>query len=309
MVYIPPFHLRRLDGEQHLVFVRPKGISLPRLEQNQSLAALASDGRVALGIIFTGGPAMPPRAVDMGPDRPLLYRPPPVASPSRVFQQTHSVADLRTMAEISGGLLAAYRYGSEAVDRIDRATRFHYLLAYDSSDPTLDGRFRDIEVRVNRRGATVLHRRGYFAMEQLVPMNRREFVTTTRIAAAGAYERDIKDIVVDVRQTTVEGRGDARQLVVELHVRAPTMRLAEKDDPMVGAVDLALFVADGRQRQVGELRQTMDVRLRPESVERFLADGTTFTTRVPVSGEAFYLKVIAYDCGSDLVGTATRKLR
>jgi VWFA-related protein len=302
-------YLRRLEGEKHLVFITPTGVSLPRLEHNQSLAALASDGRIALSIIFTGGPAMPPRAVDMGPDRALGYRPPPVASPSRVFQQTFAVADLRTMTEITGGQMSAYQYGSQAVDRIDRATRFHYLLGYDSSNATLDGRFRDISIRVNRRGATVLHRRGYFATERLVPMNRREFVTATRIAAAGAYARDIEDIVLDVKTTAVEGRDSARQLVVELQVRAPKMRLAEQDGRRVGSIELALFVADGRQRPIGELRQTIDVRLRPESVERFLTEGTTFTTRVPIDGEAFYLKVIAYDYGSDLVGTATRKLR
>lgn len=302
-------YLRRLEGEKHLVFVTPKGVSLPRLEHNQSLAALAADGRIALSVIFTGGPAMAPRPLDMGPARPFGVRQAPVASASRAFQQTFAVADLRTMTEITGGQLSAYKYGSEAVDRIDRATRFHYLLAYDSTDPKLDGGFRDVSVRVNRRGAIVLHRRGYFASERLVPMNRREFLTATRIAAAGSYEQDIRDIVVDIKNADVEGRGDGRQLVVELQVRAPKMRLIEQDGRHTGAIDLALFVADGRQRQVGELRQTIDVRLRPESVDRFLADGTTFTTRVPVSGEVFYLKVIAYDYGADLVGSVTKKLR
>ena len=32
------------------------------------------------------------------------------------------------MAEMRGGQLAAYQYGWEAVDRIDRTMRFHYLL-------------------------------------------------------------------------------------------------------------------------------------------------------------------------------------
>lgn len=303
-------YLRQLEGEKHLVFVTPKGISLPRMEQNQSLVAAAADGRVAVSIIFTGGPADAPRPMDLGPDRPMgTQQRAPFASPSRAFQQTFAISDLREMAEITGGQLSVYRDGSQAVDRIDRATRFHYLLGYDSSNATLDGRFRDITIRVNRRGATVLHRRGYFASERLLPMNRREFVTATRIAEAGAFERDIDDIVVDVTKTTEEGRGAARHLVVELTVRAPKMRLAEQGDRRVGAIELALFAADGRERGVGTLRQTIDLRLRPESVARFLADGTTLTARVPLNGEALYLKVIAYDYGSDLVGTATKTLR
>lgn len=303
-------YLRQLEGEKHLVFVTPTGISLPRMEQDQSLAAVAADGRVAVSIIFTGGPAVAPRPTDLGPDRPMgSQQQAPVASASRAFQQTFAIADLREMTEITGGQLSVYRDGSEVVDRIDRATRFHYLLGYDSSNAALDGRFRDITIRVNRRGATVLHRRGYFASERFVPMNRREFMTATRIAEAGAFERDIDDIVVDVTKTTEEGRGAARHLVVELTVRAPKMRLAEQGDRRVGAIELALFVADGRQRGVGRLRQTIDVRLRPESVARFLAEGTTLTAHMPLDGEALYLKVIAYDYGSDLVGTATRTLR
>jgi VWFA-related protein len=302
-------YLRRVEGEKHLVFVTPKGISLPRLEQNQSLAALASDGRIALSIIFTGGPAMPPRTVDMGPERPLGYRPPPVASPSRVFQQTQSVTDLRTMADITGGQLVAYRYGVDAIDRIDRTTRSHYLLGYDSSNPALDGRFRDVVVRVNRRGATVLHRRGYFATAQLVPMDRRAFMTATRISAAASYDREVEDIRVSVKRTGVQGTREARELELEIEIRAPRMRFVEQDGRQVAALELAVFVADGRQRSVGELRQTIDLRLRPESVERFLAEGTTVTSRVKLTGEPFFAKVIAYDYGSDLVGTATRKLR
>ena len=304
-------YLRQLEGEKHLVFVTPRGISLPRMEQNQSLVAAAADGRVAVSIIFTGGPAVAPRPVDLGPDRVIgsSNMPAPFASASRAFQQTFAISDLREMTEITGGQLSVYRDGSEAVDRIDRATRFHYLLGYDSTNATLDGRFRDITIRVNRRGATVLHRRGYFASERLIPPDRRAFMTATRVAEAGAFEHDIDDIVVDIKKTTVEGRGDARQLVVELQVRAPNLRLAEQGDRRVGAIELAVFVADGRQRGVGQLRQTIDVRLRPESVERFLAEGTTLTTRVPFDGEALFLKVIAYDYGSDLVGTATRTLR
>jgi len=303
-------YLRQLGGEKHLVFVTPTGISLPRMEQNQSLAAVAADGRVALSIIFTGGPAVAPRPVDMGPSRAMgIQMQAPFASASRAFRQTFTIADLREMTEITGGQLSVYQNGSEAVDRIDRATRFNYLLGYTSSNATLDGRFRDISIRVNRRGATVLHRRGYFASERLLPMNRREFMTATRIAEAGAYERDLEDIVVNVKRTAVEGRGDSRHLVVELQIRAPKIRLTEQDDRRVGAIELALFVADGRQRGIGHLRQTIDVRLRPESVERFLADGTTLTTHVPFDGEALYLKVIAYDYGADLVGTATRVLR
>lgn len=303
-------YLRHLEGEKHLVFVTPRGISLPRMEQHQSLAAVAADGRIALNIIYTGGPAVAPRPIDLGPDRAYgAQMQAPFASPSRAFQQTFLVSDLREMTQLTGGQLAVYQDGAVAMDRIDRATAFQYLLGYHPSDATRDGRFRKIEIRVNRRGATVLYRRGYFASDRLVPTDRRQFVTATRIAEAAAADRDLTGIIVKVKKTAVEGRGDGRHLVVDLHVRAPRMHLVEQDGRRIGTINLELFVADGRQQSVGTLRQAIDLRLQPESVERFLAEGISYTSRVPINGADVYLKVVAYDYGADLVGTATRTLR
>jgi VWFA-related protein len=277
-------YLRRLEGEKHLVFVTSKGISLPRLEQNERLAAVAANGRIALHMIYTAGPSMG-------------------------FSQTFAVRDLRTMTEMTGGQMAAFRTGLRALDRIDQTTRFHYLLGYDSTDARLDGKFRNVRVRVKRQGATVLHRQGYFASAQLVPMDRRAFLTATRMAAAGASDRDVTDIAVTVRESRVEGTGADRRLVVQLHVHAPRMRLAEEGGRHVGALNVAVHVADSRRRPIGELHQTIDLRLAPETVDRFLADGTPFTSRVPVTGQPVYLRVVVYDYATDMLGTATAKLK
>ena len=50
-------YLRYLDGEKHLVFLTPNGLFLPRLENSNSIAALANDARVSIDIIHTYGMA------------------------------------------------------------------------------------------------------------------------------------------------------------------------------------------------------------------------------------------------------------
>src|SRR5687768_10690007 len=50
-------YLRYLDGEKHLVFLTPEGLFLPRLENSNSIAALANDARVSVDILHTGGMA------------------------------------------------------------------------------------------------------------------------------------------------------------------------------------------------------------------------------------------------------------
>jgi hypothetical protein len=140
-------------------------------------------------------------------------------------------------------------------------------------------------------------------------MDRRAFLTATRMEAAGASDREVTDIAVTVRDSRVEGTGADRRLVLQLHVHAPRMRFAEDDGRRVGALNVAVHIGDSRQRPIGVLHQTIDLRLAPESVERFLADGTAFTSRVPVTGDPVYLRIVVYDYAADMLGTATMKLR
>jgi VWFA-related protein len=71
---------------------------------------------------------------------------------------------LRAAAETTGG--RAYLNTNEFKSRIDQLfleTGTFYLLGYTPQDRTNDGRFRRLQVRVNRRGVTVNTRTGYYA--------------------------------------------------------------------------------------------------------------------------------------------------
>jgi VWFA-related protein len=73
---------------------------------------------------------------------------------------------LRTVAEQSGG--RAFVNSNEFVGRVDQVfteTGSFYLLGYQSTSPSADGRLRRIEVKVNRPGVEVRARRGYYAAE------------------------------------------------------------------------------------------------------------------------------------------------
>jgi hypothetical protein len=53
-------------------------------------------------------------------------------------------------------------------------------------------------VRVNRPGAKVSSRHGYYARDTLKPYNREEFLAYSRIAAVGGYESEIADLPMEV---------------------------------------------------------------------------------------------------------------
>jgi hypothetical protein len=73
-------------------------------------------------------------------------------------------AGLSKLAEDTGGFLVrdTNDIGS-AFRRIDEDMRFHYLLTYAPKNDALDGKFREVDVRVKRKGVAVFARKGYRA--------------------------------------------------------------------------------------------------------------------------------------------------
>ena len=65
-MYLGVEYLRHLDGEKHLVFVSEAGLQLPRVEDDRDLAAAATDARVVIDYIHTGGVGQPVGARGVG---------------------------------------------------------------------------------------------------------------------------------------------------------------------------------------------------------------------------------------------------
>jgi len=84
---------------------------------------------------------------------------------------------LGELAQSTGGLMFentnSLRQGFE---RIDTDMRNYYLVGYTPSNPTYDGKFRNIEVKVKRSGVTLASRKGYFAVRDTggAPVNTWE---------------------------------------------------------------------------------------------------------------------------------------
>jgi hypothetical protein len=89
--------------------------------------------------------------------------------------------------------------GPRFMDQLDRASRFQYLLGYSPANPELDGKFRNIQVRVNRRDVRVFHRQGYFARRASVGLTPALILglRLTGTLEASAVPRTIKVVVYD----------------------------------------------------------------------------------------------------------------
>jgi VWFA-related protein len=304
-------YMRHVDGEKQLVLMTPRGVSLPRKEDNDRLAVAAADARVALNMIYTGGTAgaPPPRFVMATGDRPGAIVMEPVPTFAQNFRQATMAADQRAMAAMTGGQASAFRYVEPALDRIDTATRFQYILGYYPSNPAWDGRFRNVAVRVARRGATVLVRRGYFATEPSAPLDRRAMLAQARIASAAFEPRDLAEVRVTLDPAQVTRQSGTWEVVVSGSFYVPHLPL----DPATGrhplSVTVVVYCADAKERLIGQVNRSIVMEVPPASMPAFDKEGARFDTQLTVKQRPAFVKVIVYDELGDLVGSATIKVR
>jgi VWFA-related protein len=302
-------YLRSLDGEKHLIFVTERGMSLPRLEDHVSVAAMANDARVAIDVIQTGGlPGGSEAALTSG----VLGASPTLrtgmAPGATSLPQSFTVHSLRTIAELTGGLSSIYDYATTAVDRLATATTSSYLIGYVPTNAAMDGSYRRITVQVNRRGTKVHWRHGYYAQDQRLPFDRRQALTYNRIATAMNFAGTVRDIGVDMK--IAEGR-DTSGRWLQADIRIDPARLSWTIDAgdRLGSLDVAVIVADQEDALAGEHWQRVNLRLTPEVFERAKTAGLTYGVRMALKAEPTSIKVIVYDFAADRLGSAMRRLR
>ena len=294
-------YMQYLEGEKHLVFLTPQGLELGSLDRATTIGRLASDARVALDVVHTYG---------------MIGAPPPssrhsfaLPSAGMIFNQRFKIENSRHLSALTGGETAAFKYGSATFARLDGTTRAQYLLGYAPTNAARDGTFRRVNVTVNRPGVKVIYRQGYYAREQQGPIDRRAFMTLTRITAAIEYHLPIRDINVTLDEPVLIGSPGNYVVTARGHIGSGVIQFARKGDLHVASLEGVFTCGDEKARLVGDVRQTLDFELTEANYQRFLREGLSFTVRVPVSAEPAALKVIVYDYPADAIGSEIVRLK
>jgi hypothetical protein len=271
-------YLRDLSGQRHLVYISSAGVSPPAFEDDRSLARRASDARVILDFVhgFSGS----------------------------VFTAQTS----RYVTKATGGQFHASRLKNHSadIDRIDLASRFQYVLGYyPRRDPT-DGKYRRIEVRVNRPGVTVLTRDGYLARPSVTPFERKKALIFSRIASAAEYPGVMPDLKLSaiVRRPT---SARSREYPVELTIDLSRVAFEKEGTHNVASIEVAVFAVRGR-KDVGHSWQTLNLTYTDSRLSEVRAAGLPHRVDVPTTETPRDFKVIVYDYGADLVGSTVAEV-
>jgi hypothetical protein len=273
--------LRALEGEKHLILMSPGGIAMLSDDGARDLGRAASDARVVLNVIHTGG-----------------------VSSSSIGMSAQS----RTLATLTGGRFDANRFPTAAMDldRINEETTFAYVLGYELPDGPKRTRFREIRIAVHRPDLRVSYRHGYFWPAEFSGETVRKTLKFTRVGSAAEYAKEIDDLSFAVSATKAAPLNARFDLLID-----PT-RLSFETTPSgrhMASIEVAVFCLDSRQRPVGDAWKTVELDLSETRRDVLHRTGQlAVQIEVPLTARADSAKVVVYDYGADVLGSKNVKV-
>lgn len=213
------------------------------------------------------------------------------------IQTTHPLQDtMRTIAEDTGGRVF---FNTNAIgDSIRRAisdARVSYVIGYSSAREA-DGRFHKIEVKVNRGGLEVRHRKGYFALPAAPIGNAR-----SRLAA---LERVLQSPIeaTNIELTAEIDRRGAKPTVI-VRVDPASLIWMPNKDVREAALDvlIALSTPDGKYFKIKETE--VDLTADADRYKAMVEDGLTLSSEFTPRADAYRLHVVISDVASQAVGS------
>jgi VWFA-related protein len=220
-------------------------------------------------------------------------------SPRGLAVQDHRLERefLQSMAESTGGFAVVNTNAPEArVDEVFAANTAYYLLAYDIQKPD-DGRYRRLEIKVNRPGATVHARKGFYARPagQRANKGRPEVeISPLATAMAGFLPKGDVPMRVTAMPFALPGKAEAGVAIAAQVQQPPVTKRT------VQQVQLMTTAFDPHGKAVGSNRQTARVVLLPSDTDTARYD---VLSRIDLKPGRYSLRVAAHNASIDKSGS------
>ncbi len=147
-------------GRKSMILVSEGFINDPNLDQMKRVVQEARRANVAIYFLDVRGLTAMPRSLS------AETGPPPVNQEvgSMFIEHTLESAGSEQLASDSGGFTIKNTNDlGGGIQRIANESRAYYLIGYNPTNPLRDGRWRKIQVKVNRKNVNVRARKGYYA--------------------------------------------------------------------------------------------------------------------------------------------------
>jgi VWFA-related protein len=211
---------------------------------------------------------------------------------------------LRELAESTGGFSMENSNDLRTpLQRVVEDATSHYEIFYRPKSQSFDGRFRRIEVRVNRPGAILQTREGYYAL----PMLAGQMLQASEIQCLKALDEVPRPHAFSFRREAVRFHdigGQAQyQLVIEIPSSVPRLTMQSDGKLLTGGISVLALVKDASGNVVDKLSRSPGLQVDPSNLERFRQVPLTFTLPVAVPPGQFSVEIAVVDPSSRRAST------
>lgn len=204
-------------------------------------------------------------------------------------------SSLRVMGEETGGFAIVNKNDfANAFQRIVDDNSSYYVMGYYSSNDKRDGRFRKIDVKVNKPGLTVRARKGYVAARGKAPENK-----TTAIKDGPSPE--LKDVIesplplaglpLAVTASVFKGPAPKGAVVISTYVSGRSLPLTEENGMFKNDLEVLGVATDKDGKAVNTGRNTVNLTMKPDTAKRVAATGVRVIQSLELAPGRYYLRV------------------
>jgi len=207
---------------------------------------------------------------------------------------------LTTLASDTGGkaFLDSNDLG-QVFDRVQRDTSVYYVLGYKSSNAVKDGKYRRIQVKINRPGLNLDFRKGYYAPKDFQHFNSED--KNQQMEEELASELQNTDVALYMAASYFRLDDHKFYVPVSLVVPGSQIPFTQGGDKDKASLDFIGEVIDPLNRSVGSMRET--VKLSLDASQEVRRKNVQYSTGFVLAPGKFRFKFVVRENQSGRLGS------
>jgi len=227
---------------------------------------------------------------------------------SAQLQNVHGT--MRDMADRTGGMAF---YNTNGLDGAIRKSiedgSTYYTLAYYPEDKNWDGKFRKIQVKVNRSGVKLRHRMGYYAVDPRSFAEQNQKQQASAFGLALDLDSPISTGLPFLALVIPPVEKTPNTVMVNFGVDPHAISFEKQADGLQHAtVECTVRVFSAKGKPTGGKITTINAALKPETFARMMEDKFPCQQSVELAPGNYFLRLGVRDSRTGLIGTTNAKV-
>ena len=214
---------------------------------------------------------------------------------------------LRVVADETGGFAVLNQNDfRDGFSRILEDNSSYYVLGYYPANEKLDGRFRNVQVKVLKPGLKVRTRRGYVApipAKKVTPLGSPGEKASPELRDALESPIAISGLTITAFAAPFKGAGANDAVAMAIEVDGSGLTFTQTPAGLFSdQLEIACFAADGNGKIKDGARDVINLSLKPQTYEIVREGAFRVVRRIQVPPGKYQLRIGARDAGGGKVG-------